>query len=248
MDPWLITYHAAVRFAERVDRSLTPEDATRAIESLLPLATLLPERTLKNSERWALPGIEAVIVARLDPKIGARVAVTVLGPREMVEDGATKAVVAAYLRVKKFVEPPPGPPEQPVKQKGRKAKGSDELAILKEQHRNLMLAHRRLAAMTANEVSHITHELAKSRRSESIAREAEATANVAKKPIIAALRVAVIALRGGECFDDALRAIAAIDPGFVSDAFCYPERFTKRERREAAAQIRDKRDGVSCSE
>ena len=116
MTPWLITYHAAVRFAERVNRTITPEEATLAIESLLPTATLLPDRTLKNSERWALTGIDAVIVARLDPKIGARVAVTVLGPHEMVEDGVAKAVMAAYLRVTKFVEPP-GPPEPTAKKK-----------------------------------------------------------------------------------------------------------------------------------
>jgi hypothetical protein len=61
--------------------------------------------------------------------------------------------------------------------------------------------------------------------------------DAAKKTI--ALRVAVIELRraaerGDEGALRALADVAGVDAGLVSDAFCYPERFTAEERREGA--------------
>jgi hypothetical protein len=103
--PWKVTVHAAEKYRDRVDPTMTVTAAWRVLERCLPAAELLPQPTTRGQSRWLLPGGNAVAVCKPDPKIKARVVVTVLGPNEMFEPEAEDEVVEAYERI--FAPPPP---------------------------------------------------------------------------------------------------------------------------------------------
>jgi hypothetical protein len=80
--PWVVTNHAAEKYRDRVDPSLGIAGAKRILLACLPAAELLPQPTFSGESRWLVPGGDAVVVCKPDPKLKARVAVTVLGLHE----------------------------------------------------------------------------------------------------------------------------------------------------------------------
>lgn len=113
--PWQVTERAAEAFRDRVDPSLSVHAAWRLLERCLPAAELLPQPTRRGQQRWRLPGAENVVaVCKPDPELRARVAVTVLGPNEYVDEEAiTEDVLAAYQRATA--------PEAPISEERRVA-------------------------------------------------------------------------------------------------------------------------------
>lgn len=117
-----VTNHAADRYVQRIDRLMHPAGALTFLRSVLPVARLQDVRTNRGHERWLLPDGKAVVVARYDPKQQLHVAVTVLGPNELVEDEeeVVSDVVAAYRRATaandapRFKAPTQDPPPPPV--------------------------------------------------------------------------------------------------------------------------------------
>jgi hypothetical protein len=97
--PWVVTNHAAEKYRDRVDPSLGIAGAKRILLACLPAAELLPQPTFSGQSRWLVPGGDAVVVCKPDPKLKARVAVTVLGLHEMYDVDAVPEVVEAFERV-----------------------------------------------------------------------------------------------------------------------------------------------------
>lgn len=317
--PWLVSDHAAERYRDRVDRSLTPFVAKRLIGALLRDAELLPTTTFLGQQRWLLPGKDAVVVCRPDPKMKARVAVTVLGPHEMYEQDAIEEVREAFERVAPSLSPAPRtatikpsapeptpalpaprqglvvvrraspstssaatptgaavPPEKPAAKAVRFDPWEQAYRALEKRHEALK-AHldRQQAAASASAArrdpvivmlrQQLQENQEANRRWKERAHAAEAkllgatTEPVVEGPAPAGslstgrlqravahaihaeeeaqrwrrlMRVAVLALRSGDCAAG-LAALEAARPGITGDHFCYPERFTKAERKAA---------------
>lgn len=317
---WLVSDHAAERYRDRVDRSLTPIVAKRLIGALLRDAELLPTTTFLGQQRWLLPGKDAVVVCRPDPKMKARVAVTVLGPHEMYEQDAIEEVREAFERVAPSLSPTPKPavvetsapepmPAPPAPREGlvivRRASPStlsgaprsepapsakpaakavrfdpwEQAYRALEKRHEALKAHldRQQAVASANAArrdpvivmlrQQLQENQEANRRWKERAHAAEAKLlGAMAEPIVEApalatagsvsaerlqraaahalhaeeeaqrwrrlMRVAVLALRSGDCAAG-LAALEAARPGITGDHFCYPERFTKAERKAA---------------
>lgn len=296
---WSITDHAALRYCQRIDQRLQPAGAMTLLRALLPQASLLPEPTFHGQQRWLLPDGNAVVVAKPDPKLGAHVAVTVLGPGEMYDVEAVGDVVEAFQRATATPSAPvPMPPakvrvvefrpaEKPKKETVSRAhfeQTERELASLREKfnglqdvYNRLLAAHtdlknrrdpavpmgdddrRRLQSME----DQLAHWKARALRVEDqllrvatspVAMTAATLKSITAGDLVRAraalehqeresklsrqlLRVAVIALRSAASESEAARAgLSALEsarPGITGDHFCYPERFTKAERKAA---------------
>lgn len=251
---WIVTFHAAERYCARVDKSMTPLAAMIAMRELLPDATLQAEPTALGQQRWLLPGVDAVVVAKPDPRVGAHVAVTVLGPHEMYEVEAIPEVVAAYRRATtpRIVTKPVPVATKTTKAVAPKAVKSGSPTPL-ELEWNAQLSN--LRTKVANLQSHIDQTQGKVAEWKERALAAEKKAIESSKEmstrqkrhiatVIAEsvkrremLRIAVTALRAAGN-TEALAALEAIDAGITSDHFCYPERFTNEEREAAGAARR----------
>lgn len=285
--PWLPTRHAAEQYRARADPTMAIPAAWRILERCLPAAELLPEPTLAGQQRWLLPGGDAVVVCRPDPKIGRRVAVTVLGRNEMIDVEVVGEVVEAYQRIVK-PDPPPPPavvkaaPPVPAAPKRRirhmplapPSAWEEHYRALEDKHYALSAEHmrhvelyvetkRRRAAEAVQlreQIAALSAQLREEKRrpaqpapddlaerriakanseTDRLRRHAERTDEHALK-MKGALRAAVVGLRAAAERGDAgavhaLALVAEIDRGFVADDFCYPDRFTRAERRDAGA-------------
>lgn len=310
--PWQVTVHAAEQYRDRVDKTMTVTAAWRLLERCLPAAELLPQPTSRGQARWLLPGGDAVVVCKPDPKIRARVAVTVLGPHEMCEPEAAAEVVEAFDRTRAPVviaprpvsvpreappvvspsapraTPRPPAPRPTVKDHVPLSVHEDvkrtlgrELLRLQGAHASLLAQHAELRQRRDPDKEDLLRRLqsaedraaAATRRAKDAedtlvraAGDPDVLAEVAMKSITAGdlararlhaenmdaiatrtkamLRVAVVALRDGDCARG-LRLLEAAQPGITGDHFCYPERFTKEERRAATMAAQQATGGVS---
>ena len=76
----VLTYHAVEQYISRFDRSLTAEAAWDALESQLPYADRLKQRSLKGDVLWRLPS--GVYLVTKPAAGGKQIAVTVLRQAE----------------------------------------------------------------------------------------------------------------------------------------------------------------------
>lgn len=295
-ETWVVTNHAAKRYCERVDRRLRPEDAARILESALQGATFL-ELSSNEQQRWLLPSGKAIVIASPNTVDGARIAITVLGPDEMMvsEETAAQDVVDAFRRSKaamlaaelpialriekqlhhsaaigKVTEPAPKPPGKAEKSSKQTAGAAEHIANLKNEIANLK---NHAANMTANAAKWKALLLASQKRpfteddENSLKAWKERALTAEKKAIEISreptprqkqhmvtmmtestkrrdmLRVAVVALREAGNVE-ALASLEAMSEGVTGDHFCYPERFTKEERKAAAASREAKEQGT----
>lgn len=245
---WQVTLHAAEQYRDRVDKTMTVTAAWRLLERCLPAAELLPQPTNRGQARWLLPGGDAVVVCKPDPKIRARVAVTVLGPHEMCEPEAAAEVVEAFDRTRTKAPPAPLPQPKPlaIAKVPAPAKKREMVsrAQLEDVERNLVATKDHVVRLQAV-LAQTTEQHAEQRKADRADRRAHAlvmdqeltrTKNL--------LRVAVIALRDGDCARG-LRLLEGAEPGITGDHFCYPERLTRQERRAATMAAREATGGVS---
>lgn len=229
---WSISDHAAERYVKRIEPRITVQGALIFLRAALPAATRLPEPTIAGQERWLLPDGNCVVVAKPDPKIKAHVAVTVLGPNEMYDVEAIDDVVEAFQRATSPVSAPVAMPPAKVRVvdiKVREAARTSprDAAVQRDEnlrvnYQLLLVAHQRLKAQI--ERGGMTDVL---KMREHVART-EDEARCMKRM----LRAAILALREGNCAAG-LAALEQERPGITGDHFCYPERFTKEERKAA---------------
>lgn len=77
MTTWYVKQHAAQRYCERYDPSLTDDEALTLLREHCGSAVLMPARTRLGQEQWLLSELSVVAVVKKDPD-GTHVVVTVL--------------------------------------------------------------------------------------------------------------------------------------------------------------------------
>jgi hypothetical protein len=262
---WSISDHAVKRYQQRVDRRLAPAGVLTLLRGLLPLATLLPERTESGQQRWLLPDGGAVVIAKVDEATRAHIAVTVLGPDQLHDHDAVDDVLEAFQRAtaaRSAPEPTPppsrprvvevssamyprgkttapviAPAPAPPTTAGNEERASVKLDNLRRTYQGLLAAHQRL-------LDEIGRDL-KVERLRGHADRMEADRELFRR----LLRTAIVGLRevgvDHPGVAETLAGLEAQRPGITGDHFCYPERFDYPERRaatlaaEAAAASRE---------
>ena len=259
---WSISDHAVKRYQQRVDRRLEPAGVLTLLRGLLPLATLLPERTESGQQRWLLPDGGAVVIAKVDEATRVHIAVTVLGPDQLHDDDAVDDVLEAFQRAtapRSAPEPTP-PPSRPrvvevssaMYPRGKtptpviapapappttvgaeaEERASVKLENLRRTYQRLLVAHQRLI-----------DESGRDPREAARARDHADRMHEDNQLFRRLLRTAIVGLREvGETHPGVAATLAALEterPGITGDHFCYPERFTKAERKTATEVAED---------
>lgn len=170
---WIITSHAAEQLCSRVSKHVTIKQAYGTIERTMASARLHPDRTHTGDEQWIINvyDTDVLVVAKVDHRMRARVAVTVIRRDERFEDLGEEAVaevVAAYQRVAQALEDPlPGdlPTVQRVqalearyaREQLRSMRLAEENAVLRQDAKARRVADEVYAAKLRDELAALRH-------------------------------------------------------------------------------------------